>query len=225
MASGPETGAIDCQIASGSQNMAKTPALTAGQTVAALEAGIQLAGELALRFEVVGLAQLGAGGPCAASAMLSAFSGRDPADCAVREPGLDDAVFNRRLQALRAAVHLHQAEAVTPFGILQTLGGPDIAAMTGFLLGAALRRLPVILDGFTAGAAALAARALAPDSLDALIFSHVDPSRPHLFLLRFLSVEPLLDLGIHEEGGFGAALGLEMLRLALHLYAEVHSPA
>jgi nicotinate-nucleotide--dimethylbenzimidazole phosphoribosyltransferase len=125
---------------------------------------------------------------------------------------------------LRTAINLHQAEAINPFGVLRTLGGADIAAMTGFILGAATRRLPVIMDGFTAGAAALAARALAPDSLDALIFPHADPSRPHLYMLRFLSVEPLLDLRIHEEEGFGAALGLEMLDLALHQYAEVQGP-
>lgn len=225
MAAGSETGTIDRQISQGSQSMAKTAALTAEEAGAALETGIQLAEELALRFEVVGLGQLGAGGSCAASAMLSAFSGRDAADCTVREPGLDDAVYNRRVQVLRTAVNLHQAEAINPFGVLRTLGGADIAAMTGFILGAAARRLPVIMDGFTAGAAALAARAMAPDSLDALIFPHVDPSRPHLYMLRFLSVEPLLDLSIHEEEGFGAALGLEMLDLALHQYAEVQGPA
>jgi nicotinate-nucleotide--dimethylbenzimidazole phosphoribosyltransferase len=83
----------------------------------------------------------------------------------------------------------------------------------------------VVIDGFTAGAAAMTARAMAPDSLDALIFPHLEPSRPHSYMLRFLAVEPLLDLQIHEGGGFGAALGLQMLDLALHQYAEVRGPA
>lgn len=220
-----DTGAIDRRIAPGAKNMSKTAALTTEEAVAAMETGIRLAEEMALRFEVVGLGQLGVGASCAASAMLSAFSGRDTADCAQREPGVDEATHNRRVQMIRAAVNLHQAECITPFGILRTLGGLDLAAMTGFILGAAARRLPVVLDGFTAGSAVLAARAMSPDSLDALIFPHVDPTRPHAYLLHFLSVEPLLDLRIHEEGGFGAALGLEMLDVALHQYAEVQRPA
>lgn len=225
LAAEPETGAVGRKIAGGSRSMSQTAALSTEQTVAALETGIRLAEELALRFEVVGLGQLGVGGSCAAAALLSAFSGRDAADCAQREPGLDEATFNRRVQVIRTAVNLHQGEAITPLGILRTLGGLDLAALTGFILGAAARRLPVVVDGFTAGAAAVAARALSPDSLDALIFPHVDPSRPHSYLLHFLSVQPLLDLRIQEEGGFGAALGLAMLDLALHQYAEVQGPA
>jgi nicotinate-nucleotide--dimethylbenzimidazole phosphoribosyltransferase len=217
-------GALDRKLGEGSANLSKGPALTVEQLMAALDMGIQLCGELAERFDVVGLGQLGVGGSCAASAMLCAASGRDISDSAVREAGLDDAIFNRRIQAIRAGLHLHQNETVTPLGILRTVGGLDQAAMTGFILGAAALRLPVIVDGFTAGAAALCARALAPDSLDAVIFSHLEPQRPHAFLLRFLSVEPLLDLQIEEGSGFGAALGLQMLATALCLRAEIEDP-
>lgn len=221
----PETGAVNRRIAAGSQSMAKAPALSADDAIAALETGIRLAEEMALRFEVVGLGQIGTGASCAASAMLCAFSGRDAADCAQQEPGLDEAAYNRRVQMIRTAVNLHQGESITPFGVLRSLGGLDLAAMTGFILGAAARRLPVVMDGFVSGAAALVARGFSGDCLDALLFPHADPTRPHSFLLRFLAVEALLDLRISEENGFGAALGLQMLDLALHQYAEVQTSA
>jgi nicotinate-nucleotide--dimethylbenzimidazole phosphoribosyltransferase len=219
------TGAVDRPIAPGSANFVHAPALSHEQAVAAMEAGIRLADEMALRFDVVGLGQLGGGSSCPAAAMLSAFSGRDAADCVDREPGLEDAVLQRRILAVRSAVNLHQAETVTPFGILRTLGGLDLAAIAGFLLAAAALRLPVIADGFISATAALVARAIAPDSLDAVIFPHVEPSRAHTYLLRFLAVDPLVDLNARQSNGFGAALGLQLLDLALRLHAEARHPA
>ncbi|MBI4892632.1 MAG: nicotinate-nucleotide--dimethylbenzimidazole phosphoribosyltransferase [Acidobacteria bacterium] len=220
----PILGTLDRKSGEGSQNFTKSAALTEQQLFNALETGIELATEFALRFDIVGLGQIGLGGGCSAAAILSALSGRDAADCTILEEGLEESLRDRRLQAVRSAVRSHQKESITPLGVLRTLGGLDLAQMTGFLLGAARRRLPVMLDGFTAGSAAALARALAPDSPDAFLFSHVTPSRPHNYLLKFLSVEPLLDLQITEETGFGAALGLQLLDTALQLHAEIGAP-
>lgn len=220
-----ETGAVDRRIAEASANFVHGPALSREQAITAMETGIRIAEEMALRFDVAGLAQIGVGATCPAAAMLCAFSGRDAADSVEREAGLDDIIFQRRVLAVRAAVNLHQNDTVTPFGVIRALGGLDLAAMTGFLLAAAALRLPVVADGFVSASAALAARALAPDSLDAVIFPHLSPSRVHSYLLRFLSVEPLLDLALREQAGFGAALGLHLLDLALRLHAEVRDPA
>jgi nicotinate-nucleotide--dimethylbenzimidazole phosphoribosyltransferase len=220
-----ETGAVDRRIGEGSGNFARGAALSSADTVTAMEAGIEVAEAMALRFDIVGLGQLGVGGSCAAAAMLCGYSGRDAADSVLREPGLDEATYQRRVQVIRSGVNRNQRETVTPFGILRSLGGLDIAAMTGFILGAAAVRLPVMMDGFTTCAAAAAARGFAPDALDALMFSHAGTERSHAYALHFLSVAPLLDMEIREESGFGAALALQMLDTALRLYAGIRAPA
>lgn len=216
-----EPGALNFAVAAGALDMTHGAAMSEEQTNAALEIGLRLAGEAAARFDVVGLAQIGAGGEISAAALLSAFSGRDAAETTLQHPATLNSDHGRNIQDVRSAVVRHQSESVSHFGALRTLGGLDIAAMAGFLLGAAVHRLPVVLDGFTAGAAALVARAMAPDSPDVMIFSHRLASPAHAFLLQFLAVEPVHALGVWEAQGFGAALGIQALETALLLSREV----
>lgn len=216
-----EPGALNFPVAPGTLNMTRGAAMSADQTNAALDIGLHLAAEAAVRFDVVGLAQIGAGGGLAAAALLSALSGRDAAETCPRNRADSNSDHAAAVQSVRSAVIRHQAEAVSHFGSLRTLGGLDIAAMTGFLLGAAVHRLPVVIDGFTAGAAAALARRMAPDSLDAMLFSHRAPDPAHAFLLKFLAVEPLLDLQISEAAGFGSALLIQTLESAILLNREI----
>jgi len=219
-----EPGAVVVKTTGGAADITVGPAMSEACANTALQAGIALAQEAAVRFDVVAVGQLGAGAACSAAAMLSALSGREAADTVAREPGVDDVLYFRRLQAVRTALVKNQLEARSPFGVLRALGGPDLAVMSGFVLGAAAARLPVIVDGFTSCSAALIARAFAPDSLDALLFSHLEPHEAHAYLLRFLAVEPLLRLELFEPAGFGAAMALQTLALALRLYDEVRDP-
>lgn len=216
-----EPGALNFRVAAGSANICRGPAMTEAQVNAALEVGLQLAEEAAGRFDVVGVGQIGIGASAAASAMLSAMGGRDASETTGRNEGLDDATLNRKVQAVRTAVARNVGEIHSPLGTLRVLGGLDIAAMTGFVLGAASRRLPVVIDGFVAGAAAMVARGLAPDCLDAVMFASLSPDRAHAILMKFLSVEPILDLGIREASGLGAALAIQLLDTAVRLYHEV----
>ncbi|QOY90288.1 nicotinate-nucleotide--dimethylbenzimidazole phosphoribosyltransferase [Paludibaculum fermentans] len=221
---GGEPGALNYRIASGTANSCRGSAMTEAQVNAALETGLQLAEDAAGRFDVVGLGQIGVGGSAAASAMLSAMGGRDASETTGRGEVLDDATLNRKVQAVRTAVTRNQTELLSPQGTLRSLGGFEIAAMTGFIIGAAARRLPVVIDGFVAGAAAMTARGLAPDCLDAVMFSHLSPDRAHAILLRFLSVEPVLDFRLRESAGLGAALAIQLLETSVRLYQEISLP-
>lgn len=222
--SGDLPGAYNARLGDGSLNMTAGPAMGIETANAALELGIRIAHEAASRFDVVGLGQIGIGGSAAASAILSAMTGRDALDTVNRLPGLDDTTYSRRVTSIRTAVLRNQPELISPFGVLRSLGGLDLATMTGFLLGAAAHRLPVMIDGYTAGAAVMLARGLAADSLDAFLFSHLQPERCHHLMLRFLSVEPILDLHIEETGGFGATLGIQLLETALTLFHDNRQP-
>ncbi|MGJ5817420.1 nicotinate-nucleotide--dimethylbenzimidazole phosphoribosyltransferase [Paludibaculum fermentans] len=219
-----EPGALNYRIAAGTANICRGSAMTEAQVNSALEVGLQLADDAAGRFDVVGLGQIGVGGSVSASAMLCAMGGRDASETTGRNEGLDDATLNRKVQAVRTAVARNRADTVSPQGTLRCLGGFEIAAMTGFIIGAAARRLPIVIDGFVAGAAAMAARGLAPDCLDAVMFSHLSPDRAHAILLRFLSVEPILDLHLRESAGLGATLAIQLLETSLRLYQEISAP-
>lgn len=214
-------GGLNVRCVEGAANITRAPALTAAQTAQALDTGLALAAEAARRFDAVGLASIGAGSSTAAAAVFSALSARDAGETAERPRALPDAAWRRKLAAIRTALARHASDLVTPVGALRAVGGPELAAMTGFLLGAAAHRLPVVADAYNEGVAALLARCLHPDSLDAVIFSQHTGDPAHGLLLATLGVEPHLGLGLAGAPGCGAALVIHLLETALRLFNEI----
>jgi len=217
----PETGVLNYKVREGTANFAYRQAMTTDEANAALEIGIRLASDAAARYDVTGIGEMGIGNTTSASALLSAFTGRDPFETAGRGAGVDAEGLQRKVAAIRQGLGVNRDLLVSPFGILQAVGGLEIAAMAGFILGAAARRLPVVIDGFIATAAAMVARAMAPDSLDAAIFSHRSGEQAHEMMLRFLNVQPQIDLAMRLGEGTGAALAIQLLENALRLYREM----
>jgi len=215
-----ETGVVDCKIAEGTADFTRAEAMTAEQVNQALETGIVLAHEAATRLDVVGIGDMGVASTTSASAIISAVTGRDANETVGDGAGTNESSRNRKMLAVRVGINRHREHLVSPFGVLRCLGGFEIAAMTGFLLGAASVRLPVVVDGFIAGAAALLARAFAADVLDTAIFAHRSPERAHPFLLDFLHVAPQFDLDMRLGQGAGAAIGINLLETALRAYRE-----
>lgn len=214
-------GALDLRCATSALNITKAAALTSEQATRALDTGLALAAEAAARFDLVGLASLGAGSSVAAAAVFSALSARDAGETVPRPRHLPEPAWHRAVAAVRTAIARHSTELVTPFGALRCLGGTELAAMTGFLLGAAAARLPVVIDGFCEAAAALLSRSLHPDSLDAAIFAQHTGDDAHGLLLSTLGVEPHLGLGLSAAPGCGAALLIHLLDSALRLFTEI----
>lgn len=216
-----EPGVLNFKVAEGTSDFTKAAAMTVEQANHALESGIRLAGDCKERFDIVAIGEMGIGNTTSAAAILSAASGREAAETAGRGTGVNDTVLTRKLSVIRAGLARHKAELVSPFGILRCVGGFEIGAMTGFLLGAAAKRLPVMVDGFIAGAAAVIARGMAPDCMDAAIFSHRSDESGHRLMLDFLSVEPQFDLALRLGEGSGAAIAVHLLETALRLYREM----
>lgn len=214
-----EIGVLDRKISRGTRNLAREPAMTVPQVEIALRRGADLALELAA--DVAGIGEMGIGNTTAASALLCAFAGVSPEDSVGNGAGLNAAGVRRKIEVVRRALELHRPDSGDRVRTLAALGGFEIAMMTGFLLGAATRRLPVVVDGFIAGAAALAARSIHPGVLDYLIFSHRSAERAHGVLLDALDARPLLDLEMRLGEGTGAALAIDLLEAALGLYKEM----
>jgi nicotinate-nucleotide--dimethylbenzimidazole phosphoribosyltransferase len=212
----PISGAVGRKVARGTRNFAVEPAMTREQTMQALEAGAELARQL--NADIAGVGEMGIGNTASASALLCAFTGCDPIHAAGRGAGLDDGGVRRKGDVIARALALHRPGAADGVGVLSALGGFEIAMMAGFMLGAASRRLPVVVDGFISGAAALAARAINPLVLDYLIFSHRSAERGHAVMLDALGARPLLELEMRLGEGTGAALAINLLESALALY-------
>jgi nicotinate-nucleotide--dimethylbenzimidazole phosphoribosyltransferase len=214
-------GGLDVRCCEGSLNITRSPALTPEQATRGLDTGLALAAEAAARFDLVGLTCLSAAAPAAAAAVFSALSARDASQTTPRPRSLPEAAWHRSVAAVRTALARHSAESVSPLGIIRCLGGAEFASMTGFLLGAAALRLPVVVDGFPESVAALLARSLHADSLDAAIFAQHNGDPAHGFLLQTLGVEPHLGLGLSGAPGCGAAFTIHLLESALRLFIEI----
>jgi nicotinate-nucleotide--dimethylbenzimidazole phosphoribosyltransferase len=217
--SDPEPGALDRKIARGTRNFAVEPAMSLAEAEQALSNGARLAREL--KADVAGAGEMGIGNTTAASALLCAFAGVSPAEAAGTGAGIDAAGVGRKAVVIRRALELHKAGPSDPIRTLASVGGFEIAMLAGFLLGAASRRLPVVIDGFIAGSAALAARSVNPLVMDYLIFSHRSAERAHGLMLEALGARPLLELEMRLGEGTGAAIAISLLEAALGLYTQM----
>ncbi len=214
---GIEPIVVNMGVGRPTRNFAREAAMTREEVEQAIENGMAHA----CAADILGAGEMGIGNSTSAAALLSAFSGLDPTETAGRGTGLDDAGVIRKAEVIRRALALHQPDPRDPVGVLAAVGGREIAAIAGLILGAAARRKAVVLDGFISCSAALVAGALAPASLDYAIFSHCSAERGHRRMLEYLGAKPLLDLDLRLGEGTGSALGIGVLEAAVKLYREM----
>lgn len=186
------------------------PAMTEAEVVAALKTGYEAVDPKADLF-VAG--EMGIGNTTAAAAIATALFGG--VGWAGRGTGVDDEGLRRKEAAVAAGVERHKALLSDPLQVLRCLGGREIAAMAGAILGARMARVPVILDGFIACAAAAVLEKAAPGTLDHCIAGHQSAEGAHARLLEKLGKEPLLSLGLRLGEGSGAALAIGVVQGAV----------
>lgn len=208
---------VDVGVGRPTRNFTREPAMTRAEAGRAMEAGFTHA-ETA---DTLGAGEMGIGNSTAAAAIFSAFSGLDPGETTGRGTGVDPAGLTRKIGAIRRGLALHRPDPGDPIGVLAALGGFEIAAITGLILGAAMKRRVVVLDGFITCAAAIVARAIQPASLDYAVFSHRSAEKGHAKMLEFLNARPLIDLDMRLGEGSGAALGIGLLEAAIRIYSEM----
>jgi nicotinate-nucleotide--dimethylbenzimidazole phosphoribosyltransferase len=183
---------------------------------AALATGIELAGDSAMAgCDLLGFGEMGIGNTTSASAIAAALTGQPTEAVVGSGAGADDACMVRKRSAIQRALVLHADSLGDPLGILRCVGGLEIAAMCGFCLGAAARRLPIVTDGFIATSAAVLAVRLCPASSGYLFASHRSAEPGHAHLLAMLGHQPLLDLGMRLGEGTGAALAMKLMQAAI----------
>jgi len=216
----PALPIVHARIADGTTDLATGPAMDPEQSTAALDLGAARARRACERgCELLVPGEMGIGNTTAAAALLACLGPAPVAECIGRGTGIDDEGLARKRAAVDAAVRRHAGD--DPFAVLAGCGGFEIAAMSGAMLAAAARRVPVLVDGFIAGVAALAACRLAPACREHLIFAHRGAEHGHRRLLELLDADPLLDLDLRLGEASGAALAVPLLRAACALLAEM----
>lgn len=217
----PQPGAIDRKIANGTCNFANGPAMSREQAERAVRNGIELAREAANRYDIAGIGEMGIGNTTSASALACVFCGLEPTDAVGRGAGLDDAGVSRKARVVAAALERHAPRAADPLGALAAVGGFEIATMAGFCIGAAEKRLPVMVDGFITSAAVLAALALAPETRDALLYAHCSAECAHRRVLEHIGARPILSLDMRLGEGSAAAIAIGLVETAIRIYREM----
>ncbi len=170
--------------------------------------------EVNLGADVLIAGDMGIGNSTVAAALVCAVTGAEPHEAVGRGTGVDDAGWKRKVSVVRDALRRSRADTLDAMGMIAELGGADVAAMTGFLVGAARRRTPVVLDGVVSGACALLANEVAPTAVTYFAAGHRSTEPAHRLALAHLGLEPLLDLGLRLGEGTGALLALPLLDAA-----------
>ncbi|MBT0961783.1 nicotinate-nucleotide--dimethylbenzimidazole phosphoribosyltransferase [Denitromonas iodatirespirans] len=220
---GPRDKLIDGKIAPGTANYIEQPAMSPAQRDKALRFGRDLAHHLAERgCNAIGFGEMGIGNTASASLITHGITGTPLPQVVGRGTGLDDAGLDRK-QALLGAALARGGRPDDPLSLLAEYGGFEIAMMTGAMLGAAEKRMLLVIDGFIVTAALLVAHAVCPAILDYCVFAHRSEEAGHRAQLAHLDASPLLDLGLRLGEGTGAALAWPLLQAAVNFLNEMAS--
>ncbi|MEV0978364.1 nicotinate-nucleotide--dimethylbenzimidazole phosphoribosyltransferase [Streptomyces sp. NPDC049915] len=215
-------GLLPRKIRGGTSDMTTGPAMTREEAKKAIEVGIETARDLvAAGNKALLTGEMGIANTTASAALISVYTGADPAEVTGRGTGINDETLARKTEVVRRALEVHQPDPADPIGVLAAIGGFEHAAMVGLLLGGASLRTPVILDGVSAGAAALVARAIAPEVLAACIAGHRSAEPGHVAALNRLGLRPLVDLDLRLGEGTGALLALPLVQSTARAMHEV----
>jgi nicotinate-nucleotide--dimethylbenzimidazole phosphoribosyltransferase len=212
---------VHANVRLGTRNLAVEAAMTTDEAAAALDVGVDVARRAVsdgARLLVTG--DMGIGNTTSAAALIAARTGRSPEEVTGRGTGIDDAMLERKTAVIEQALS-RVAPGADPLVVLAELGGLEIAALCGFVVGAASSGVPVVVDGVIAAAASLVATAWAPDAVGYLIAGHRSSEPGASVVLQELGLSPVLDLGMRLGEGTGAALAIPTVQGAARILREM----
>jgi nicotinate-nucleotide--dimethylbenzimidazole phosphoribosyltransferase len=208
----PGGNLIDKKVAKGTADLRTGPAMTREQAVQAITAGIEVADQLIdAGHDCLLTGDMGIANTTPSAALIAAFTGATPAEVTGRGTGIDDATLALKIEVITEALARPRRDAID---VLAQVGGFEHGGITGFILGAAARKVPVILDGVIAGSAALVAQALAPQAIEYCLAGHRSVEPGHVVALAQLGLRPLVDLDLRLGEGTGAALAFPIVEAA-----------
>lgn len=215
-------GLVVEKVGYGTRNIANGPAMSRVEAVRCVETGIKVAWqETARGADIIGTGDMGIANTTPSTAILSAFSGFHPSQIVGRGTGIDDAGLHRKISVIEQAIAINRPDPRDAIDVLAKVGGMEIGGIAGVILGAAARRVPVVIDGFISGAGALVASRLAPAAVDYMIASHNSIEPGHKLMMHLLNARPMLEMKMRLGEGTGAALAISLVEAAVKIMREM----
>ena len=193
-------------------DITKGPAMSRGEAESRVLSGVSLAKEaIDAGTDILGIGDMGIGNTTPSSAITSALIGRRPSETTGQGTGRTDAQLAKKIATVERAIEVNHPDPSDGMDVLTKVGGFEIAVLAGVILGSALYRRPLVLDGFISGAAALIAQRVCPNSLDFMIAGHQSAEYGHRIILEHLGLSPLINLDMRLGEGTGAALAMPLV--------------
>ncbi|MBC8014282.1 MAG: nicotinate-nucleotide--dimethylbenzimidazole phosphoribosyltransferase [Sporomusaceae bacterium] len=205
-------GLLHRKIAYGTQDFTQEPAMTREQAVQAIETGIEIVNDRVKQgYTCFSLGEMGIGNTTSSAAIVAVFTGLTPEIVTGRGTGISDSRMEVKINAVRRGLEVNQPNAADGIDILSKVGGFEIGALAGVVLGCAANRCGVVIDGLNTTAAALIANAIHPMSKEYIFASHLSGEPAHIIALQFLKLEACLDMGVRLGEAIGASMVMDML--------------
>jgi nicotinate-nucleotide--dimethylbenzimidazole phosphoribosyltransferase len=213
---------VNKKVGYGTESMAKGPAMSREQAIKSIEAGIVVfENELKRGLDIVGVGDMGIGNTTPSSAVTAAITGESVEKVTGRGTGIDDKTFENKIKVIEEAIRLNKPDPKEPIDVLTKVGGFEIGGMTGIYLAGAANRVPVVVDGFISGAAALLAYGLEPKVKEYLIASHCSVEAGHKVILDWIGIDPLLNLNLRLGEGTGATFGINLVEAGCKILTQM----
>ncbi len=218
----PHNELINKKVDLGTKNMTAGLAMTKEQAIRSIEAGMEVVeGELKNGVDIIGTGDMGIGNTTPSSAIVSAITGESVSRVTGRGTGINDSALENKIKVIEKALRVNKPDPSNGLDVLSKIGGFEIGGIAGVMLASAANRIPVLIDGFISGAAALIAVTLEPKVADYLIASHCSVEAGHKITLDHIGVKPLFDFDFRLGEGTGAALGIGIAEAAIKILTEM----
>lgn len=218
----PHKDLIIKKISHGTRNMAKGPAMTRAEAIKTISAGIEIfEKEFQNGIDIVATGEMGIGNTTCASAITAVFTKKPVAEITGKGAGLDDSGLKKKIAVIEKSLRLNKPDGADPIDVLAKAGGFEIGGLAGIILAASAHNVPVIIDGFISGAAALLAYHFNPTVKEYMIASHCSVEQGHKIILRHIGLTPLFDLNLRLGEGTGAALGINLAEASVKILTQM----
>lgn len=218
----PSVTRKELKVAYGTKNLYKAPAMTKEQAFQAVLTGIHMVKELKDKgYDILATGEMGIGNTTTSSAVASVLLGKRPEEVTGKGAGLSSEGLRRKIHVIRQAIELHKPDSQDVMDVIAKVGGLDIAGLMGVYLGGALYHVPIVVDGFISGVAALSAVRLVPNARDYMLPSHVSKEPAGQMILDALLMSPLLTCDMNLGEGSGAVAVFPLLDMGLSVYRQM----
>jgi nicotinate-nucleotide--dimethylbenzimidazole phosphoribosyltransferase len=218
----PHPDLVIKKINYGTKNMARGPAMSREEAIKSIESGIEVfEKEFARGIDMAGTGDMGIGNTTASSAVTSVITRESVRNVTGRGTGIDDETLANKVVVIERAIKVNKPDANDAIDVLSKVGGFEIGGLAGIILASARNRIPVLIDGFISGAAALIAYKLEPKVKDYMIASHCSVEIGHRVILDYIGLTPILDLDLRLGEGTGAALGMNIIEASIKILTQM----